>query len=236
MSTGFFVSSTPKAGTHLVYALVARAHGASVRSVKDKKGDADVDFSKYSPFPNLGGHYRLSDARVNRSLYQLLADRKIIVTVRDPRDLCNSMLHYVLKSANSNHQAAASMIRHLDYETQIKRIADGFATPNGFVMPNLRDWTNGFVEFAQEFQDVAVMRYEDFFGERAVIPVVARVFDISLAESASLVERALGGDTMTKRVGGAAAEQWRKHFSLELKQYFAREYADVLDYLGYPAD
>lgn len=237
MRTGFFISSMPKAGTHLIYALVERANGQAVKTVKEKKGYADVDFGKYSAFPNLGGHYRQSHVRGNNSLRQLFVERKVIVTVRDPRDLCNSMLHYLLKSSNPQHQAAASVIRHLDYEAQIRRIADGFVTPDGaFSVPDIRRWTNGFAELSQEFEDVEVMRYEDFFGDRAVIPVVARVFCISLSDAASLVERTLNGDTTTKRAGGAVAEQWRKYFSPELKQYFVREYADVLDYLGYPAD
>lgn len=234
MAKGVFISSIPKSGTHLLSSLVESWSGTPVISVKEKTNYKDFDFIKYANYPNLVGHYRVSHIRANSSLRELFLKRTVIVVIRDPRDLCNSMLHYVLKSTNKMHQVAAQQLNGLSYEEQIIRIATGIADANGVaITPSLDKWCQGFIELQDEFSHATILRYEDFFEIDTISKSMAQVLSISISEANSLVGTALSSGSKTKREGGAKPAQWKSMYSDFLNNYFQLNYGNLINYLGY---
>lgn len=231
---GVFISSIPKSGTHLLSSLVEYWSGLPVVSVKEKANYKDFDFLKYENYPNLVGHYRFSHIRANSSLRELFLNRTVIVVIRDPRDLCNSMLHYVLKSTNKMHQVAAQQLNGLSYEEQIIRISTGITDIDGVsITPSLDKWCSGFIELQSEFSHVAILKYEDFFEIDSISKSIAQIFSIPVNEASSLVEKALSLGSKTKRESGARPAQWRSVYSDYLLRFFENNYGNTIKYLGY---
>ena len=235
MQNGFFITSAPKSGTHLLATLVSIATGESVISVKEKKRLPDIDFSKYDGYSNLAGHYRIGHVRSSTSLRKLFESRNRIVLIRDPRDLCNSMLHYLECSTNQVHKKAADRLRGLKYEERIIQIADGVKGSDGIsILPSLRKWSSGFVELLEEFPESTLIRYEDFFVDDSLAPSVSRLLQVPQSTAKDLIMRALQSGSKTKRIsGGGRPRQWEQAFSDELKNYFASNYAELIHSVGY---
>jgi len=236
MQSGFFISSVPKSGTHLLATLVRIATGEDVVSIKEKEGLPGIDFSRYESFVNLTGHYRIKHVKSNESLRKLFESRRCVVLIRDPRDLCNSMLHYIEGSTNKGHKKVAARLGGLSYEERIVQLAEGVKDCDGIsISPGLHAWTCGFLELLEEFPESTLIRYEDFFVDDAIKPIVQRLFQVSPSCAHDLVARALRSGSKTKRVtgGGGRPCQWNQAFSAELKHYFASNYAELIDYLGY---
>jgi len=234
MADGFFITSIPKSGTHLLSSLVHLHTGQPCISVKKDV----VDFSRFADHLNLVGHWRSSQVRKREDLHALVAHRNLLIMVRDPRDICNSMLPYVLQSQNPLHQAAAEKLRGLAYDEQIRLIAHGFSVEHAsYGMPNVREACSGFSDLKRKlFPDARIFRYEDFFEEAKIVPLIAEAFSIGAKRALDLTTRALTGESKTKRAGGARPNQWRERFSPALKRMFAQEYADVLEAFGYPIE
>ena len=231
---GVFITSIPKSGTHLLASLVREVTGTYPTSVKEKKNSATYDFSVFSKLPNLLGHYRISHVKGSDSLRDLFAKRKVIVLVRDPRDICNSMLHYLYSSTNLNHVAARQRLLDLDYESQIIKIAEGFRVQErDFGVPNIRNCCSGFLEIAEEFKSAHVIRYEEFFDEDSFSRVIQSIFSINKDQAIHTLCIALSGGSRTKRNDGASPNQWRSLFSDRLKTYFSNNFSDVIASLGY---
>lgn len=234
MIKGVFISSIPKSGTHLLSSLIETWSGLPVISVKEKANYEDFDFLKYSNYPNLVGHYRVSHIRTNSSLRELFLNRTVIVVIRDPRDLCNSMLHYVLKSKNKMHRVAAQQLNGLSYEEQIIRIATGITDDTGVaITPSLDKWCSGFIELQDEFSHASLLRYEDFFEIDSISKSMAQILSIPINEASSLVGKALSSGSKTKREGGARPVQWRSIYSDYLIKFFENNHGNTIKYLGY---
>ena len=234
MSNGFFVSSIPKSGTHLVNSLIELWSGQTVISVKEKANYQEFDFSKYANCESLSGHYRASQVKSNESLRDLFLSRTVIVIIRDPRDLCNSMLHYLMKSQNPHHQAAARQLNGLNYEQQIIDIAIGIRADNGVaITPNLNKWCTGFVELLDEFKNATLLRYEDFFEIEKISYTISRLFSIEYDDARLLILNGLSSGSKTKRDGGARPDQWKSIYSRRLQKYFIDNYSETIEHLGY---
>lgn len=214
--------------------LVESWSGSPVISVKEKANYKDFNFEKYLNYPNLVGHYRLSHIRGNSSLRDLFVKRNVIVMIRDPRDICNSMLHYLLKSTNRMHQVASKQLIGLSYDEQIMLIAEGISDSNDVaITPSLEKWCSGFIELQEEVSDAFVLRYEDFFEINSISKFLSQIFTINEIKARSLVESALLSGSKTKREGGAKPVQWRSVYSENLKEYFEVNHGAIIERLGY---
>lgn len=229
----FFITTPPKSGTHLLSALVEEVTGEKSISVKNKK-ISEAEEREFSKASNLVGHHRIKHLKACDRLYRLFAERKILIMIRDPRDLCNSMLHYLMKSQNLNHQSAARELSGLEFNKQIIKIANGFTVnETNFSVPDIRCWCSGFIELQKEFDQVFVFHYEDFFQEEKVIRLIQNGFEMNYADASTILKSALQKKTKTKRDGGAMPNQWERTFGDELKKFFDDEFGDLITSFGY---
>lgn len=237
MENKFFISSVPKSGTHLFSSLIESWSGSKVLSVKEKSGYLSFDFSVYEEYNNLVGHYRVPHVLANQSLMNLFKSRKVIILIRDPRDVCNSMLHYVQRGINKNQQDVARQLDGLSFDEQIILIARGVKAADGSVItPNIDKWCSGFVELLNEFENAVLFRYEDFFNIDYFSISIERLLSISAHEARILIKSALASQSKTKRLSGAKPYQWKNLFSAELKEYFKVSHGNLIKKLGYSID
>jgi hypothetical protein len=227
----YFITSIPKSGTHLLASFVNAVAGEYPTSVK-KEHDRKFDYGRYARAANLVGHIRARQISENSSLASLFASRRVLVLVRDPRAICNSMLHFLGSSHHDYHAKALQRIEHFPFDERIMSIAKGLVAEDGrFMVPELTKMCSGFVELTKMHPDAHLLRYEDFFDVDSMGDRLAGIFEIDRTHARACLSTALSGGSRTKREGDPNG--WRAAYSPKLRRHFKDNYGAVLASLGY---
>ncbi len=226
-----FISSMPKAGTHLLATVMQELFGEYPVPVRKKVPGEVIDFAQFASHPLLMGHFRAGSVQQNPALQALMQGRKILILIRDPRDVCNSMLHYLLQSSHPLHRKVQPLLQGLDYSEQIKAVAAGLdASDRSFKVGRLQAHCGGFIEVAQLLPQACVLRYESFFAGHASASL-ATFLELDQDRVANAIDNALRSGSKTKRAGIAFA--WRDNFDPALQAFFIVHYGDIIQKLGY---
>lgn len=228
---GYFITSIPKSGTHLLASLVREITGEYPTSVK-KSLSENADYEKYARFQNLVGHFRINNIEESRSLKDLFLARRVLVMIRDPRAICNSMLHYLMKSENQRHVEIRKKILGLSFDDQIIQISRGIVSDDrSFKVPELSVACAGFLEIIDRIPSSTLFRYEDFFVGDRNMEKIAVCFGVDTERARVCLNNAISGGSKTKREG--TPDSWKSAFSPSLVSYFDENYRDLIAGLGY---
>jgi len=227
----YFITSVPKSGTHLVATIVQEVSGSYPRSLKKLPGKHAV-YPEIEPEVSLVGHFRVTSIRRNPSLAKLFNERKVLLLVRDPRAICNSMLHHLMTSRNKYHTEGREQVAGLPFNEQIIRISRGlFASDGTNIVPDIEKMCMGVYEIRKLLPDTVRLRYEDFFNPKFVVRRLPDVFSIDAENAQKVVETALAGDSKTKRVGDPNG--WRSVWDSDLTNYFNTTHGELIEKMGY---
>ncbi|MHA6719616.1 hypothetical protein ACX40Y_09185 [Sphingomonas sp. RS6] len=224
------LTSIPKSGTHLLATVVEKMLGDYGATLGKK-----VDFSSGRGKSLMSrkvicGHLRL-DTIITPQHAPYFIGRRVAILVRDPRDICNSMVYYLEKSHRDVHQMMSKSMEGLTHEEKVMRVADGISLDGVSAnVPSIDKACRGFIEIAEYIPDSMVFRYEEFFDD-AVAPKLAAFFEVSPEVARAAVAESLGADTRTKREG--KKQPWRSNFSPALIDFFEQKYGETIRYLGY---
>jgi hypothetical protein len=226
-----FITSIPKSGTHLLASVLQHLQGEYPTSLKKKRDPAE-SYSEYEKFDGLVGHIRANHLAENESLSTLFTTRKILILVRDPRAICNSMVHYLLSSTNANHLLVRDQIASLSYAEQVIAVSKGLRSPDRkFMVPELAKMCTGFVEIQQSHTDSFLFRYEDLLDVEPASQELANVLGTDPQRTLDSLTAAIAGPSRTKREG--RPDGWRDAFNGELADYFRASYSGLIKDLGY---
>ena len=91
------LTSIPKSGTHLLATVIENIVGDYSVTLRKNLDPQSRYARKAIRRQVVGGHLRIS-AIMSPNYFPFFSDRKVIALIRDPRDICNSMIHYIEKS------------------------------------------------------------------------------------------------------------------------------------------
>ncbi len=227
-----FCTSAPKSGTHLLAKVIENLTGRYTVTIKRGMPDSEIR-RRSNAFPNIGGHFRLKDFRGSEALMETLAERSLFILIRDPRDVCASMVTYLARKGNYEHQQAFQCLADLEGEAAIMRVAEGFDSgDSSFRQPSIEQACAGFLEIRQLCPWSTVLRYEEFFTPEAAQKIAAGLgLDQDIVQGA--ISSALISDTRTKHTG--TPRVWLT-FSDELKDYFREKHSRLIERLGYDVE
>lgn len=225
------LTSIPKSGTHLLAKFLEIITGEYCVTLNKNVLPNSYYAKKAMRKSVVGGHLRIKKI-MTEEFFHFFDKRKIIVLIRDPRDICNSMVYHIANSNLTEHKIIYDSIRHLSHEDKIRCIAEGININKiDTIMRPLDIMCRGFIEVADHFSDCIILRYEDFFGEKKILKNISDFLEVTPDITRDAIAKALGSDTKTKRIG--KSQNWRETFSPELINYFAVQHSDVIRYLGY---
>lgn len=227
------LTSIPKSGTHLLATVIENIVGDYSVTLRKNLDPQSRYARKAIRRQVVGGHLRIS-AIMSPNYFPFFQDRKVIALIRDPRDICNSMIHYIEKSHRIEHKMLSMALNGLEYDEKICRIADGInISETNTRIPPIDVSCRGFIEVVDHFTDSIIIRYEDFFEADIITQKISNFLEISPDSAHDAVMKALKSDTKTKRVG--KSQHWRETFSPYLIKYFAEQHGDLIRYMGYDA-
>lgn len=225
------VTSMPKAGTHLLSKIIAYTFGRpaqplkktalstlpSINRVVDELGYRDFLFH---------GHFRYHHFSPLLTSWHW----KVIVLVRDPRDVILSLRDFLAASQDPIHVEAYATIRDLPYRDQIKALVRGIKTPR-FEIARLESYCRGWVEWQR--RRAIVLKYEELASDETAARL-AEFLDIPLPRIVAAVRKGYGSDNPTKRIG--KADRWREVLDEDLCEFFRQEDGGAIAHLGYNWD
>ncbi len=225
------ITSIPKAGTHLFGKIIENLFGVYPSSLK-KEGGQFVTFDSYKSNPYICGHIRYNHLIEENHLKEIFVGRKVFVLIRDPRDICISMVHYMLNSNNFAHKRVAELLRNHSFSEQVILISNGIKIPNlNFKVSSLNYHCSGFLEYLESDLECVLLRYEDFFEAEKIAPRIANYLNIDVAKVQRAIENSLGAQTKTLRSGRPLA--WKDDLDKSLKAYFRDSFGELITDLGY---
>lgn len=229
------ITSIPKAGTHLFTKVVELATGMQATAVRkshlEDTGDIG-DVGDIETTPVLYGHLRLPNILGHPALESACRTRSIFVLIRDPRDVCLSMLHHVLTHRSPIYEPARRALVDLPFDARIRRIAEGIRhETSSFRVARLDEHCGGFIDLVDAGFMCSIIRYEDFFDASTLAPQLCGPLGRDAGEVCLAIEAAVGATTRTLRRGKPFG--WRDDFDDALKLYFRTRFGDVIEQLGY---
>lgn len=228
---GFFITAIPKSGTHLLASLVSKITGEYPTSVRKVRGE-NASYEEYGAFNNLVGHFRLAAIEGSDSLRNLFVNRQTLVLVRDPRAICNSMLHYLMASENAYHLMIRQKLVGLTFDEQIMQLSKGLLSDDGsYEQPGLDKLCGGFIEILGRYPQATLFRFEELFDDEVAVNKISGVFGIEASRAHECLADAIQGGSRTKREG--KPDGWRAAFSQNLMEYFDTQYGALIAQLGY---
>lgn len=210
-----FITSTPKTGTHLLAQTLEMLTGHYSVSVKKNNLANTDDYLRFQEYPNLVGHFRLSHVTKNMALRQLMYIRKVFILIRDPRDVCNSMLHYLEQSANPDHIAATKQLLGLSYQDKTKAAASGITIPG--LKFTVASHCSGFIELADTLPHACLLRYAHFFSDDSLPETIANFLECETHLVKECLNKALNADTVLKE---SAFPTLGKKISMSIYRFF----------------
>jgi hypothetical protein len=221
----------PKAGTHLLSRIIEYTYGRPMLPLKKTALSAMpsinrlVDELDYRDFL-FHGHFRY------HHFSHLLTSRhwKIVVLVRDPRDVILSMRDFLSTSSDPIHAEAYATISELSYREQIKALVRGIKTPR-FEMARLESYCRGWVQWQR--RRAILLKYEELASEETAVRL-AEFLDLQLPRVLAAVRKGYGADNPTKRIGKAG--RWQEVLDDDLIEFFRQEDGGAIEHLGYNWD
>jgi hypothetical protein len=224
------ITSIPKAGTHLFGKVVENLFGVYPTSLK--KESVRVNLDPYKKIPYICGHIRYDQLTDECHLREIFVGRKVFVLIRDPRDVCISMVHFMLNSDNSAHKQVAELLRDQTFNEQVKLVSKGIRIPGmSFKIGDLNQHCSGFLEYLHSDFECILVRYEDFFNVALVAPKIANHLGIDTEQVQQAIENSLGAQTKTLRSGRPYI--WKDDLDGPLKIYFREHFGQLISNLGY---
>jgi hypothetical protein len=226
------VISVPKAGTHLVERLlclhprmyrplVSTLHSHNV----ERYGGLSSILNRLRPGGILITHLHYSE-EVNNLLIN--SGVKVIVVIRDPRDIVVSRAFYVARNPAHHYYKYAV---NLSLKERLYRAIVGDPEHGYLSIRQTLEWFAGWLE-----TEYFLIRYEQVLDDSHRSHVVRDLFvylGIPLSDKyvAHISQRAISNTSPTFRKGSSG--EWRQHFDQELFELFLRTCGDLMERYGY---
>jgi len=249
----FFIAGLPKSGSTWLYRMMGHVPGINYRPMRGPSGvnssglsvnlwdDIDDGTFKYHPF--FGCSVYKTHTRYSEENWRILTKngvKKVVVLVRDPRDVAVSLFHHHRVDATHEfHALLHAMEPDHGIESVILRL-----------MPDYVAWLRGWAEFAAASEEALIVRYEElydrpedvmnsifhFYGVTLAPDIVARICRrTSMGSDENLGTNLAGKGSRfsTARKGGYGG--WKSAFNDRHKSMFGElpEAAEVIAKLGY---
>jgi hypothetical protein len=249
------VTAFPKAGTHLIKGLL---DGLSLRRIGgtiEYYGWPEDDRHQH-PLPQVKSWlenlrcrcYLLGHIAWNDEIAQLVEQRriKVLLMVRDPRDVVVSHVFHCLRLAESKFHDYYHQLPDLSERLRVTITGlDSVSTQlPAYWLPDLSSRFGDFLQW-QKSENCLVCRFEDLVGEKGggtqetQRDAVSRVLDfIGFPEGAKTPETLAGGlfSPVSTTFRKGAIGGWREHFTPEINELFKSTSQELLVKLGYERD
>jgi len=184
----FFIASLPKSGSTWLYRVIGSLPGINYRPMRGPSGLNgaglsinlwdDIDAGTFKFHPRFACSVFKTHTRFSEQNWQILKAngvRKVVVLVRDLRDVAVSLYHH--------HRADAT---HAFYEiVHGKQLDDGIECVIRELMPEYVAWLCGWIAFAAQSEDVLIIRYEDLYdGPENVVNSILGFYGRTVAHDA----------------------------------------------------
>lgn len=239
------VTSLPKSGTHLVIQPLHRA-GMALRPLLEQwaldEGERRRILLSIRRGEALYGHLPH-----HRERAALLADRgvRVVVLLRDPRDVAVSLAHYIPERGKAHRLGAYFRERLPDFESRLLACILGVTAEQAGVSEGLLDLGSRFRAFFRWAEEggAFLCRYEELVrcpdppgGEERQKETLRRLFAfLGLSRFGRTFQRALRSldetHGATFRKGGVGG--WRNHFTQSHREALKRVFPEGLERYGY---
>ncbi len=221
-------TSIPKAGTHLTERLLC-LHPHYYRTVVPTISSPALLTQHAASLSNgqlLCAHVQYSEA-VDSLLREL--GIKLILSIRDPRDILISRAHYIYNTRD--HYLHHLALRYPDLRDRITVLIEG--EPTSGLVP-YREVLHGFAGWLS--RDIILIRFEDLVDPHRRPQVVADVFEdlgtpVDRSKRDRIAASTASSTSPTFRRGQAG--EWRRVFDERLHKLFHEAVGDMLPALGY---
>jgi hypothetical protein len=228
MNKNLFLASMPRAGTHLMEAILSRLSGRHMSrfykpDVYNYPAVAEVvEKLRYRHFAFLG-HIRYPEAlrltEVANSPHWCT-----LVLIRDPRDIALSVRDAFEVTTHTGHAKAFAPFKNLPRREQIKQIMNGI--PNAVLA--VEQHCAGWIEWADH--GATLVRYEQVLSREAV-PAISRALKIPAEKISDTLQTSIGQPTLTLNKGHP--NRWRSELDDELVELFKKRAGHLVERLGY---
>lgn len=229
-ATRIFLTSIPKSGTHFATAVLGdllEVAPISINKNFDKLASLNRQFLTEPARTQVGyGHIRRDKRRARR----LLKSWRIVVLIRDPRDVVLSMRDFLTSSPATEHRAAYETIAHLSPAEQIKAVILGIDV-EGFNVAPINTHASGFLDWNEV--GACVIRYEQFW-EPASLDAFFDFLKVNRARGRDTVDAVRGMSSVTFNKG--VVNRWREEMDSELLSFFHKHDGGCVERLGYRWD
>lgn len=252
--TGYpiLVTSVPKAGTHLIKGLLDAVNLRRVNGTVEYYGwpAEDPNQHELSQVLSWVGQvrrrcYLLGHVAWEKNIETIVTRRrtKVLLMLRDPRDVVVSHVFHCLRLERSKFHAYYKSIK--DPEERLRVTITGFESENpplpAYWLPGIVGRFEMFLRW-REYEDVLECRFEELVGERGggsgavqkaaverILTFIDFPADASLTGKVAARLFSTGASTFRKgAVGG-----WQEHFTPGLKELFKERAQHLLEALGY---
>ncbi|WP_332768862.1 hypothetical protein [Phenylobacterium sp.] len=225
-------TSLPKSGTHLLAGIFAQL-GFTTRAVRKAGLSEVVDVSVFNVDTPadlyLYGHLRERQADVLEAVQR--QGYQVIVMVRDPRDVCLSMVDFLASGRPSHvHRSEPALIR-LSRHDLLQGVICGFDLPD-YKTPPIRDLVMGWLEWRRH--GGIVIRFEEIVEAvlAGISPPGLRHIDVD-CEAFVAAAAATFGDQAGKTFNRGLIRRWETEFEPRTMDLWQAHALGVASYLGY---
>ena len=246
-----FANSVPKSGTHLLKRCLnlmpgIKNAGFFIPYVRHREKIQDIRSQEHllrhiGPGCYVGAHLPCTEDNQHR-LEQM--GYKVLLMVRDPRDVVNSHFHHIMKRP---YNRLHTYLQNLpDDEARILALINGIPdeyVETGIGVPDIGEHFTHFLEWLNH--GAALIRFEHLVGQtgggdaatqKAQITTIAQKLEIELSEAQreDIARRVFNRDSSTFRKGSIG--DWKNHFQSAHKKAFKDVAGQILIDLGYEKD
>lgn len=216
-----FLTSIPKSGTHLVVPVLESVLDVTGHVLGKRAVRAGIVPAAFARHAFVYGHVRCRVRTVTPP------GLRILVLIRDPRDIILSMRDYLARSRNPRHWGVRRLLAGLPREEQLMRLVDGVSAW-GFAVAPIERHCGHMLEWRK--RGGVVLRYEDLMGPEGpelLAKAIGRTdLRVRIADTLAARRNARGG---TFNVGGT---RWRREMPQAVRDHI-RARGDIVARLGY---
>jgi hypothetical protein len=209
------LASMPKAGTHLMASVLSIATGLRATSVGKGASLAGIEG------PALRyGHVRYGQVSGT-------VDWRVLVLIRDPRDVVLSMRDHLRKGNDPRHAAMWQSISHRSNDDQLIAVIQGMRVADARVAP-INVHCSGWLEWQRA--GAPILRYEDIMTGSAT-RAIADAISANPHDVADSIAQTIGKSTATFNVG--KPYRWRTEMSQRVLDHFYAVAPSLAVSMGY---
>ena len=230
MSTRVLVTSLPKSGTHL---LVSTFEKLDFRVEKARKKQGQAPFDRFAAIDgNLAifCHYRASDKRIVD--WVAANGFKVLVLIRDPRDVCLSYVDYIASGQPKDYVKADPTLQFQSRDKLLRAVIEGY-DHNGIKIAPVRDRTEGWLQWTK--RGGVLTRFELLVHVASGLQRAAFIkpFDVNVSTFTDALVASYGrGESLTFNKG--TTQRWEREFSADDVKLWNANAVGVAARLGYP--